>query len=461
MTSIIFQTDSYKTSHFLQYPPGTTEVSSYIEARGPANCEILFFGLQMFLKNLRPITASDIEIAEQLYGAHGVPFNKEGWTYILEKHNGVLPIEIRALREGAVVPTGTPLVQLHNTDPNVPWLTSYLETALLRAVWYPTTVASNSRSIKKLIKNFLTITMAEKDVLPTLEYKLHDFGARGVSSSESASIGGIAHLVNFRGSDTVEALIYTNLHYHHTMAGHSVPAAEHSTITAWGKDGETAAYKNMLTAFKDSPIVAVVSDSYNIFNACRNIWGGTLKDRVQNFKGTLVIRPDSGKPVDVLTQVFDILFDEFGYTTNAKGYKVLPKYVRVLQGDGVDYAAIREILDTMLERKICASNIGFGMGGALLQKCDRDTYKFAMKASSIVVNGARHDVFKDPVTDPGKSSKRGKLAVLSGKIPNTYRVQTYNDKAPAGDLLEVVWRDGKLLREQSLDEIRKLADMSL
>ena len=418
MSNLILNTDSYKMSHFLQYPYNTAYVNSYIASRGiedtsiaGANPEIVNLGLQMFIMEYleKPITMADIQEAEYIAQHHGLPFNKEGWMKILKKHGGFLPIYIEGLPEGTPVPVGTTQYQVRNTDPELPWVTSYIETALLRAIWYPSTVATISREIKKIIKNDLEITcMDPASVLP---FRLHDFGARGVSSKESAGIGGLAHIVNFQGTDTIEAIQYAfNYYYARGMPAFSIPAAEHSTITSWGKSAEEAAYRNMLQKFgKPGALVAVVSDSYDIYNACEKIWGEKLRDEVQNSGATVVIRPDSGDPVTVVSKVIDILGAKFGYRENQKGYKVLNPAVRVIQGDGVNYFSISEILVKLLANGWSAENVAFGMGGALLQKVNRDTFKYAMKASAMKrLNDVYwNDVFKEPVTDTVKASKRG------------------------------------------------------
>jgi len=187
MKNIILNTDSYKSSHYyLQYPPKSEYVSSYIEARGGDYDKTLFFGLQAFIKAylLTPITQENIDEAKAIITAHGLPFNEEDWQYILDEYNGFLPIEISAVKEGMLVPLKCPLVQVVNTDPKLPWLTSYMETALLRAVWFPTTVATLSYSIKEIIKSYLDETSDNAEA--ELPFKLHDFGARGTSSQESA-----------------------------------------------------------------------------------------------------------------------------------------------------------------------------------------------------------------------------------------------------------------------------------
>ncbi|WP_444918373.1 nicotinate phosphoribosyltransferase [Microbulbifer sp. ANSA003] len=452
----ILNVDSYKTSHYLQYPEGTQYVSSYIESRGGQFKEAVFFGLQAFIKQYltTPINAEHIEEAEELCLAHGLPFNREGWEYILQEHQGYLPIEIQAVPEGSVIPTRNVLAQVVNTDPQCFWLTSYIETALLRAIWYPTTVATQSREAKKVIQRYLLETAEGLDSLP---FKLHDFGARGASSEETAAIGGLAHLVNFQGTDTIAAVLAGRRYYAAPMAGFSIPAAEHSTMTSWGREQEAKAYENMLTQFSgDNRLVAVVSDSYDLWSAIENIWGGELKERVENNGGTLVIRPDSGDPVDIVTQTIERLMRIFGATINSKGFRVLPDFIRVIQGDGISLHTIEGILSAMKARKQSAENISFGMGGELLQKVNRDTMRFAMKASAVRVDGLWRDVYKDPATDSGKRSKRGRLALINRTDGTPYTIRE-QDIGGRNNLLETVYRNGKLLIEQDLETIRERA----
>jgi nicotinamide phosphoribosyltransferase len=454
--NIILNTDSYKVSMFKQYPQGTTGVYSYIESRGGRYDRTVMFGLQAFIKEylLDPITQSDIDIADEILTAHGEPFNREGWQYILDKHNGYLPVVIRAVPEGTVVPVKNVLATIENTDPECFWLTTWLETALLRAIWYPTTVATQSHKIKQVILDAL-----EKTGDPSLiDFKLHDFGARGVSSLESAAIGGAAHLVNFMGSDTISGVLYAREYYGAGIAGFSIPAAEHSTITSWGREGEVDAYRNMLTQFaKPGSIVAIVSDSYDIFNAANKLWGTELRQQVIDSGATVVIRPDSGDPETVCLRLVQILHDKFGAVKNSKGFWVLNN-VRLIQGDGVNEHTIRCILGAFQAYGYSADNIAFGMGGALLQQVDRDTQKFAMKCSSALVNGEWIDVQKDPVTDAGKKSKAGRVRLwesggeyASGvDAPHTWTDRGFIWK----DALETVYLNGKLVKEITFDQVR-------
>jgi nicotinamide phosphoribosyltransferase len=452
--NLILATDSYKASHWKQYPSGTESMFSYIEARNTLspNNYTVFFGLQAILNEYlrKPITISDIIEAEELFAAHGEPFNVDGWMHIYHEHGGYMPVRIQAVSEGSTVPNGNVLVTVESTDQKVPWLASYLETLLLR-VWYPTSVATRSHQCKKVIKSFLEAT---GDVAG-LSFKLHDFGARGVSSGESAMLGGMGHLVNFMGTDTVEALVGARRYYGAHMAGLSIPAAEHSTITSWGKDHEVDAYRNMLKQYaKPGSILAVVSDSYDLKHAVLDLWGGELRQEVIESGATVVIRPDSGDPVTNVSAVARALDEKFGSTVNAKGFKVLNN-VRIIQGDGIDGPlAINSILGFLTSNGFSADNVAFGMGGGLLQHVNRDTFGFAMKCSAIKVNGEWRDVFKE---SPGKGSKKGRLQLIRGESG----IETVPANAPWRDhgvgLLHTVYHNGDFAPDQTLDEIRILA----
>jgi nicotinamide phosphoribosyltransferase len=449
--NLILNTDSYKASHWLQYPPKTDTVFSYVESRGGKYDRTVFFGLQMFLKQYLtgPVfDMNDILEAEMFLNAHGEPFNKQGWVDLLYKHHGYLPVRIRAVPEGSVVPVRNVLMTIENTDPEFFWLTSYLETALLRAIWYPTTVATQSWHIKQLIKGYLDETGDPSGI----NFKLHDFGARGVSSNESAGIGGAAHLVNFMGTDTIMGALYA-MEYYNTeeMVGYSVPAAEHSTITSWGRENEVEAYRNMLRQYaKPGSLVAVVSDSYDIYNAVENLWGDQLKQEVIDSGATVVIRPDSGDPATVVCKVAQLLDKRFGSTMNSKGFKVLNN-VRILQGDGINDVSIRSILYSLQVQGFSADNVAFGMGGALLQGVNRDTQQFAMKCSAAKVNGRWIDVFKDPVDDKGKLSKKGRLSLFKNGAGEYY---TANPPRTDEDQLTTVYENGRMLKEWTFAEVR-------
>lgn len=463
---IIDLLDSYKLGHWLQVPPDTKHIYSYIEARGGKFPETLFFGLQAYLEEYLTVRVQmgDVEEAKEFCFEHGVPFNYEGWCLLVTRYGGRYPVAIRAVREGAVVKTGNVLVDIVNTDPDFAWLTSVLETSLLRAVWYPTTVATTSFRIKQIIKRYLEKT-ADDSAMLGIDYKLNDFGARGVSSLESAVLGGLGHLAVFKGTDNMAAVRAARRFYRESMAGHSIPASEHSTITSWGgREGEVDAMRNMLKRFTPQyRLVACVSDSYDIFNAAEHIWGDELLEEVRASGSTIVVRPDSGDPVVTPVRVIEILMEKAGFTINSKGYKMLPDYFRVIQGDGIDEGAIDAILSLMESKGISADNIAFGMGGALLQKMDRDTSKYAMKCSAAEVGGRWIDVYKDPVGQPDKRSKRGRLDLVKedGKYRTVRQEEIRGWRDQEITALELVYRDGDVRQSTDLAEVRMRVNTNL
>ncbi len=458
----IIDTDSYKASHFLQYPPNTTLVHSYLESRGSERNynETVFFGRQYLLKRyfVKPFTMADVLEANEVITAHGEPFNLKGWLRLIEKHEGKLPLRVRAVAEGSIVPTRNVLMTVENTDDEFFWLTGWFESQFMR-IWYPITVATQSYYIKRDVYQFLQETADDADA--EIGFKVHDFGSRGVSSQETAAIGGAAHLVNFFGSDTMASLLIHRKFYNCEMAGFSIPAAEHSTITSWGRENEIDAYRNILKHFaKPNALVAVVSDSWNIYEAVEKIWGEQLKQEVIDSGATIVIRPDSGDPVEVVGKVSELLATKFGTTINSKGYKVL-KNVRIIQGDGVNPVSIHNICQSLKDKGFSTSNIAFGIGGALLQKIDRDTMKFAYKCSAIVRDGKLVDVYKEPITDTGKSSKKGRLDLIKDEngeyktviLPDATTISAENSQ------LTTVFENGQVLVDDNLEAIRNRAKL--
>ncbi|HEX5352777.1 MAG TPA: nicotinate phosphoribosyltransferase [Rhodanobacteraceae bacterium] len=461
--NLILDTDSYKASHWLQYPPGVDATFFYLESRGGVYERTLFFGLQSILKEhlSRPVTAAMINEAAVFFAAHGEPFNETGWRHVVDAHGGMLPLRIRAVAEGTVVPTHQALMTIESSCHDCFWLPSYVETLLMR-VWYPITVATVSWHVKQTIREYLDKT--SDDTAAQIPFKLHDFGSRGVSSAESAALGGMAHLVNFKGTDTILGVLAAREYYGEEMAGVSIPASEHSTVTAWGKDRELDAYRNMLRQFaKPGAVVACVSDSYDLFHAIEAMWGGTLRGEIMDSGATLVVRPDSGDPADVVHRTLKMLNAAFGSTVNGRGYRVL-NHVRVIQGDGVNPDSIRLILERITHARYSADNIAFGMGGALLQKLDRDTQKFALKCSAARIDGKWTDVFKDPATDHAKASKRGRLTLARHREHGTFKTVALPDGAIEGDAsmpgqgwedaMQTVWENGRLIRDWTFAEVR-------
>jgi nicotinamide phosphoribosyltransferase len=463
----LHKTDSYKVGHWRFIVPGTTEMLYYYEARGGEYPYTVLFDLQGNIqRNIegRFATLTDVEEAEFKAGLHfgtDRAFNKEGWRHVINKHGGHLPLDIRAVKEGIPVEVKNVMWTMKNSCPDCAWVPGWTET-ILEHTWYGSGVVTKSRYSKEMIAEFLSGTA---DDFSTLPFQLHDFGGRGVTCDLQMGIGAAAHLVNFQGTDTLPGLDYIEQFYgfgiENEMPGFSVFATEHSVTTMWKREYESQFVENALNEVP-SGILSLVGDSYDIFNFTANIIGGTYRERIRNRDGKVVVRPDSGDSVAVTLRVLDILAEKFGIRENDKGYKVLPPCVGVLWGDGIDHYGIRKILQAMKDAKWSASNIVFGMGGGLLQKINRDTQKVAIKCCNAVVNGGQVEIWKDPVTDPGKASKRGRLALLEDSN-DQYRTVQYKDER-AGcpfDLLEPVFLNGELLRFQKFPEIRKLAEVVL
>ncbi|TLG77399.1 nicotinate phosphoribosyltransferase [Culicoidibacter larvae] len=467
--NLILQTDSYKLSHFQQFPDGMTYMFDYIESRGGAYGYTRFFGLQYLLKEYleRRVTMAMVDEAAAIAAWHGVPFNYDGWKYIVEVLDGKLPLLIRAVPEGAIVRNHNALVTVESTDANVPWIVGWAETLLMK-VWYPVTVTTFSYKVHRMIGAFLELTSDNAE--SELPFKLHDFGYRGASSEESAGIGGMSHLVNFMGTDTLAALLYARDYYGAEQAGFSVPASEHSTMTSWGRERESDAFRNMIEKHDEFPLISIVSDSYNFYEAVENKFGVELHDVIMAHDGFVVIRPDSGDALTNILFTLESAEKHFGVTLNSKGYKVLNK-IRILQGDGVSENVIYDILLTMKKEGYSAENIAFGVGGALLQgnyqsSINRDTHKFAMKCSAIGLGAGDafklQDVYKSPITDRGKVSKRGRLDTI---VNGDGRVETVNiDQLPLGEyhpdtILQTVYRDGGIVKLYGWDEVKENEDL--
>lgn len=473
--NIEIKSDSYKFNHWNQYPKNTEAVAAYFESRiGARFDETVFFGLQaLIIDHLlgAVVTRAGIEKAARLAKAHFGSeklFNREGWEYILNEHGGNLPIRIRAVPEGTAVTVSNVLMTVENLDPKCFWLTNYLET-LLSHVWYTSTVATLSRETKKIIKKYLVRTA---DNIDGLNFMLHDFGFRGASSTETAAFGGMAHLVNFLGTDTVvamEAIVtyygksnWTNLGFNPNVGddptaydgiAYSVPATEHSVMTARGPEGEAQIIGELIADYPTG-ILSVVVDSYDYKNCVGNIIGKQYKEAILARDGVFVVRPDSGNPEEVTLDIVENLGKNFGFTVNGKGYRVLNPKVKVLWGDGIEIRGVDNILGTLLVNGWSAENMVFGMGGGLLQKVNRDTQRFAFKCSAQKRNGKWVDIFKNPI-DKTKTSKKGRLALV--KIGDKWETKAEKDVLPERNALVTVFENGKLLKFYTFEEVRKNA----
>jgi nicotinamide phosphoribosyltransferase len=460
--NVILNCDTYKVSHWMFMEEGTTFSQSYVEPRvGAKYDEIVFFGLQGILMDefMKPVTMEMVDQAEEFLAKHlgsTEAFNRRGWEIIVNEYGGYLPIRIRAVKEGTVLPVGNAVIIVESTDPrfNTVWCSSYVETKIMRS-WYGSTVATHSREITKAIREALNRTGT-----PDLaSMKLVDFGSRGVSTKQESMVGGAAHLVTGTSTDNLLGIGYVEDVYgsENGMAGFSIPATEHSITTSWGELREFEFFKNIVTnILPKTGIASVVCDTYNLMAAIEMF--GELREDIEK-NGVIVIRPDSGDPVEMTEAVVQKLDSLFGSTVNDKGFKVLNDCVRIIQGDGIDLEMTKAILDNFERLGYSADNITFGSGGGLLRKVTRDTMRFAMKACHVIVDGEARDIRKVPLTDPSKASKAGRLTLVQDTVTGKYRTVNQHDtiRATEVDAMDTVFENGRLLRMQTFDDIRERA----
>jgi nicotinamide phosphoribosyltransferase len=463
--NLILATDSYKLGHWNQYPKDTEAVYSYFEAREGAKFPYtIFFGLQYILKRYmlgQAVNDRDLEQAATLARTHfgGPIFNYRGWSHLITHHAGRLPLKIKAVPEGTPVPNSNVLMTVENTCPECFWLTNAVESMLTHA-WYPSTVATLSHHTLGRINSWLKTSADSQEGLP---FMLHDFGYRGASSHESAAIGGAAHLIRSRGTDTLPGMLLAEEYYHAALEdlAFSVPATEHSVMTSLGKEGEFEIVDQLLEEYPTG-ILSVVADSFDIYNFVRTICSPNYVFKIAERDGVFVVRPDSTTeihktPEELVTWISNELWYAFGGEKNSKGYRVLDSHVRILWGDGIDPDGIEAILKAAVNAGFSAENYVFGMGGGLLQKVNRDTQRFAFKSSAQKRSGEWHDVHK---VTPNKSSKGGRLELVRdhGELTTIQEPKEWMGPVDCG-ILQTVFENGELVKEYTFDEVRQNAEV--
>lgn len=444
--------DSYKLSHWKFYPKGTKFVYSYLESRGGQYEETPFFGAQGLIKQYltTPFTKEHIQEVEEISAEHfGTKkmFNRTGFDYILNKHGGYWPVEIKAVPEGTIVPYKNVLMTVENTDENCPFTTSFLETMDLR-LWYPITVAARCLAVKRKLK---PIFHQYSDNPEDVDFAFHNFGDRGATSYDSAMIAGAAHLLLFKGTDAFPSLRYLRRLYNAGVSGYSVAATEHSIMCSYKESNEFESFERIIEEAEEGTIISVVSDTWNIFRACE-MWV-KLADRIKEKNLTLVVRPDSGDIKAVLPKVLLILINGFGVRLNSKGLNVL-KNVKVLWGDGMNEETVTEPFLIALGMGIAPDSIVTGAGGGTVQNgLNRDTNKFATKASNVIVGDEEYGIAKDPITDPGKQSKMGRMSLVDGSVWGKLVTVTGSDTVN-GNILRPIFRNGELLIDEDFATMR-------
>lgn len=464
--NVLLATDVYKMSHMPFYPEGTTKVYSYLIARSDKKIPFtVFFGLQYYMENYlsQKITHAMVdeflEYREMILGSNPPEVIKKMRALA---DLGYLPLKIKAVEEGTVMPVKNVLMTMTNTHEDFAWVVGFTESLVLK-IWNTITVASYSMKLRQLCEKYAKETC---DNNLHVDWQVHDFGYRGVSSEETAALSGAAHLINFRGTDTVPAVKFLKQNYGATgLIGMSVPASEHSVMCAFGQENELQAFHNMLNQ-NPSGIVSIVSDTYSLWNVLQN-FGPILKDKIEARDGKVVFRPDSGNPELIICGdpsapegspenlgAIRILEQVFGSSVNSKNKIVLNPKIGLIYGDGMYFERFERILERLNEMGYASSNLVIGVGGLLLQQHSRDDQGFAIKATYVEINGVGRNIVKDPVTDSGKKSHTGLINLY--RTNGEYRTSDQQESDHFG-VLQTVFYEGAITRKYTLDEIRKRA----
>ena len=468
--NIILDIDSYKNDHGNMLPANTEYIfSTIVPRRGNRYTNLIkSMGPQYVIREYlsQRVEPWMLDEAEQELREQGFTFERERWEYILAKYDGYLPLEIRAVPEGMFIPVGVATVTLVNTDPKCAWLPTYIETMFQRVCWKMTTVASLSADLYRYLDD-----MMEKHcgVRGKVNFHLHNFGSRGADSYESDILAGMAHLAaGFNGTDCAQA--NRNIkHYYNTQKayGMSVSASEHSVMCTWSNSqtlDDLPAVEMMINLLREKvargdsfPIVSIVGDTYDIYRLTRDYIGGIYKQEIIELGkhgAKVVVRPDSGDPLTMCVEVIKILMEQFGYTVNKFGYKVLPPYIGVIQGDGINNDSIRHIVARLDRARISLENIVFGMGSGLTHDAGRDEFSFSMKATALFDGKEWQDLLKRPISDLKKQSLKGHVTTYIDAAGNIFsdRIEA---KAQTGvrDLMETLYHNGKILKEYTFDEV--------
>lgn len=471
----ILLTDFYKTGHVFQYPAGTSLVYSNLTARSsrlPGVRRAVFFGAQYFVQKIL-VDAFDQEFfgndEEQLLSEYRTFTGVRDVSHIQSLLRlGFLPIEIRALPEGSHVPLRVPMMTIRNTRPEFAWLTNYIETVLSSCIWAPITSATIAGEYRKIIDRHALLTGTDPGFA---DYMAHDFSMRGMGGLDAAIASGMAHLVFFRGTDTVPANVGLAEYYdaHRSDFGGSVPATEHSVMCAGGEENETETFRRLIEDVYPEGIVSIVSDTWDLFGGVIGRALPALREKILRRDGKVVIRPDSGDPVRILcgdpeapagsperAGVVEALYSLFGGTETPTGHRLLDPHIGTIYGDSITLARAEEILSRLAEKGFAAGNVVFGVGSYTYQYVTRDTLGLAIKSTAVEIDGVPRAIYKRPKTDDGtKNSARGFLRVERREDGELALVDGQRSLEDAeGGELRTIFRDGEMQNREPIRSIR-------
>ena len=502
-TTPLLLTDFYKISHVEQYPPGTEQVYSTWIPRAthiPGTNKVVAFGIQAFVKHYLVDYFNEHFFNQSVNKVVGDYERVVRYTLGIENPKtdhirrlweiGYLPIEIKAVPEGTLVPLRVPMLTIENTDPEFFWLTNALETLFSCEVWQASTSATIALEYRKVFDFYCDLTGGDPT---TTAFQGHDFSMRGMENVDAAASSGAGHLLSFTGTDTIPAILWAEKFYNADieteLVGTSIPATEHSVMMVDGADNELETYRRILKDVYPKGFVSIVSDTWDLWEVMTRILP-ELHDDIMSRDGRFVVRPDSGDPVDIICGtkvwadpsekgrfawddwdrsqdspstkgVYELLWDEFGGTVNEKGYKVLDPHVGCIYGDAITMDRQREILRRLAAKGFCTQSLVLGIGSFTYQYQTRDTFGFALKSTWVRVNGVERNILKDPKTDTKgtKKSLTGRVVVVKDEETEaitaidglTFAEESAYDQ---WNLLEPVFVDGVLKRDEDFEAIR-------
>ncbi len=474
--------DGYKVDHRSQYPEGTELVYSNWTPRGSrieGIDKVVFFGLQYFIKKYliedfdkNFFARPKAEVVAEYKRRISAYLGPDAITYehVEALHDlGYLPVEIKALPEGTRVPLRMAMFTIKNTEAEFFWITNFLETILSCVIWLPCTSATISLEYRRILNDYAMKTGGDMDFVP---FQAHDFSFRGMAGLEAAMMSGAAHLLNFTGTDTIPAIDFLETYYNADaeaeFIGASVPATEHSVMCMGTQTSELETFRRLIKQTYPKGIVSIVSDTWDFWKVITE-YVPALKEEIFDRDGKVVIRPDSGDPVKIICGdpdspigtpehkgAVECLYEIMGGTITSKGYKLLDEHIGLIYGDSITIERCKQICLQLEAKGFTSTNVVFGIGSYTYQYVTRDTFGFAMKATYGEVNGEGREIFKDPKTDDGtKRSARGLLGIYENEIGELEMHDRLDRQTENGGELKVVYRNGKLLIDETLASIRK------